>query len=65
MTIRNAQTAITLRQRRRSIFRIGGGGGGQKFEKCPPKKNRRALRAKSQYKTLRAERAAKMKIMCV
>ena len=49
-------------QRRRSSFRIFflGGGGGAKVRKMP-QFFRRALRAKSQYQTLRAKRAAKMK----
>ena len=42
-----------------------GGGGGQMLEKMPQKKNRRAQRAKSQDQTLRAKRAANMKIVYV
>ena len=53
-------------------FSDGGGGGQEKEEegggkkkKKKKKKNRRAPRAKSQYKTLHAERAAKLKIVYV
>ena len=49
------------KQRHRSIFRIGGGG--VKVRKIP--NFRRASRAKSQYLTFRAKRAAKMKIVYV
>ena len=52
---------IILDQERRSVFRIGGGGGARvrKNSKFP------ARAPKSQYKTLRAERAAKLKIVYV